>query len=272
MKHHVKPVFIGLILILIFALSACGSSTSGSLSTKELTIGVTGGPHEQIMEQVAKLAKKDRLTIHLKVFNDYNQPNTALDGGDLDASSYETLPFLKAQIKDRGYKITDVFKTVALPMGIYSNKIKHLKDLKKGDKIAIPNDPSSQPRSLTLLEKAGVIKMKPGTQTTGSTRDVASNPKKIQFVAMDPAQITSHLDEVTAAAINSNFAMGAGLTILDDSIDHESLTHNRYPNYFVVRNENKNDEVVKQIKKYYHSDEIKGYIKKTFKGSVVPSW
>ncbi|MCL1632693.1 MetQ/NlpA family ABC transporter substrate-binding protein [Sporolactobacillus sp. CPB3-1] len=267
-----KCLLIGVILIMTFALSACGNSTSGELSTKGLTVGVTGGPHEQIMEQVAKLAKKDGLTIHIKVFNDYNQPNTALDDGDLDASSYETLPFLKAQVKDRGYKITEVFKTVALPMGIYSNKIKDLKDLKNGDKIAIPNDPSSQPRSLTLLEKAGVIKMKPGTQRTGSTRDIISNPKKIKFVSMDPAQITAHLDEVTAAAINSNFAMGSGLTILKDSIYHESLTNNSYPNYFVVRNENKNDKVVKQIEKYYHSEQIESYIRKTFSGSVVPAW
>lgn len=261
----------GLIALIGFALTSC-SSNSGTLSEKEITVGVTGGPHQQIMEQVAKIAKKDGLTIHLKVFNDYNQPNTALDTGDLDASSYQTLPFLKAQIKDRGYKITDVFKTVALPMGIYSNKIKNLKDLKKGDKIAIPNDPSSQPRSLALLEKADVIKMKEGTQRTGSTRDIVSNPKHLEFISMDPAQITSHLDEVTAAAINSNFAMGADLTILNDSIYHESLTHNSYPNYFVVRTKNKNDKVIKQIKSYYHSAQIKAYINKTFHGSVVPAW
>lgn len=272
MKKYVKALSLLLILALAFALSACGNSSSSGLSTKDITVGVTGGPHQQVMEEVAKLAKKDGLTIHLKVFNDYNQPNIALNDNELDANSYQTMPFLKDQIQNKGYKIAAAFKTVAFPMGIYSKSIKNLKDLKNGDKIAVPNDPANELRALQLFEKAGVIKLRTGANVTATKRDVISNPKHLQIIELDAAQLPQQLNEVAAAAINTNFAMGAGLTVLKDSIFHEPLVNNPYPNYFVVRTSDKNDKVVKTIEKYYHSPEVKAFIEKQFGGSVVPEW
>ncbi|MFT8871844.1 MAG: MetQ/NlpA family ABC transporter substrate-binding protein [Sporolactobacillus sp.] len=271
MKKTLKVLSALAVLSLIFVLTACGSTSSG-LSDHTVTIGVTGGPHEQIMEQVAKLAKKDGLTIHLKVFNDYNQPNTALNDKNLDANSYQTMPFLKNQIQNKGYKISAAFKTVAFPMGIYSKSIKKLSQLKEGDKIAVPNDPANELRALQLFEKAGVIKLKKGSDITSTKRDVISNPKHLDIVELDAAQLPAQLSQVAAAAINTNFAMGAGLTVLKDSIFHEPLVNNPYANYFVVRTANKNDKVIKQIEEYYHSKTIKAYIQKQFGGSVVPAW
>jgi D-methionine transport system substrate-binding protein len=258
--------------LLLVTLSACSGNTSESLSTKEITVGVTSGPHQQVMEEVAKVAKKDGLTIHLKSFNDYNQPNIALNDGDLDANSYQTMPFLKDQIKNKHYKIAAVFKTVAFPMGIYSKSIKDLKNLQDGDKIAVPNDSANELRGLQLFEKAGVIKLKKGAGVTSTKRDVVGNPKHLKIVELDAAQLPKQLNEVAAAAINTNFAMGAGLTVLKDAIYHENLVNNPWPNYFVVRTTNKNDKVVKRLKNYYQSPEVKAYIKKTFGGSVVPAW
>ncbi|RYL92663.1 MetQ/NlpA family ABC transporter substrate-binding protein [Sporolactobacillus sp. Y61] len=275
MRHLRKVLSAAFIFILVFVLSACGNgsgSSSGELSTKEVTVGVTSGPHQQVMEQVVKLAKKDGLTIHLKSFNDYNQPNIALNDGSLDANSYQTMPFLKDQIKNKNYKITDAFATVAYPLGIYSKAIKDLDQLKKGDKIAVPNDPANELRGLQLFEKAGVIKLKKGSGVTATKRDVVENPKNLEIIEMDAAQLPKQLDEVAAAAINTNFAMGAGLTVLKDAIFHEPLKNNPYPNYFVVRTENKDDEVIGKIKKYYQSQEVKDYIQKQFGGSVVPAW
>lgn len=271
MKKVTKLLAIGLSLALIFVLGACGNS-SKELSTKKITVGVTGGPHQQIMEKVAKLAKKDGLDIKLKVFNDYNTPNTALSDKELDANSYQTLPFLKDQIKNKHYKITQVFKTVVFPMGIYSKKIKSLKDLKKGDKIGVPNDPANEIRALQLFQSAGVIKLKKGVNQTATKKDVVENKLNLQIVELDAAQLPSQLNQFAAAAINTNFAMGAGLTLNKDAIFHEPLKNNPWSNYFVVRTENKNDKVVKELKKYYQSPEVKKFIAEKFDGSVVPSW
>ncbi|AEN90512.1 D-methionine ABC transporter, D-methionine-binding protein [Priestia megaterium WSH-002] len=272
MKKVTKAIGLTLVAASLLVSAACGKSEAQTLDSKKITIGVTGGPHQQITEQVKKLAKKDGIDITVKVFNDYNTPNTALDQHDLDSNNYQTLPFLKQQVEDKNYKITDVFKTVAFPMGIYANSIKNVSDLKKGDKIAVPNDPSNEYRALKLFESAGVIKLKDGVKTTATKKDVSENKLDLQIVELEASQLPSQLDEVAAAAINTNFAMGAGLSINNDAIYHEKIKNNPYPNYFVVRTKNKQDEIIDKLEKYYHSDTIRTYIEKEFKGSVVPAF
>lgn len=273
MKKLTKGLGILLASSLILGLAACGGgSDDKALSTKEITIGTTAGPHQQIAEEVQKLAKKDGLEIKIKTFDDYNTPNTALNDGDLDTNNYQTIPFLEQQKKDKGYKLDVAFKTVAFPMGVYSNDIKDLKNLKKGDKIAVPNDPSNEYRGLKLFEDAGIIKLKDGVEEKATKKDIAENPLDLEIVELEASQIPAQLDEVAAAAINTNFAMGAGLSINEDAIYNEPTENNPYPNVFVVRTENKEDEVVKTLEKYYHSDDVREFIEKEFNGSVVPAF
>lgn len=136
----------------------------------------------------------------------------------------------------------------------------------------MPNDPSNEYRALKLFEAAGVIKLKEGVEEKATKKDVAENKLDLEIVELEASQIPSQLGEVAAAAINTNFAMGAGLTINDDAIFHEEIENNPYPNYVVVRTENKDDEVVKQLEKYFHSDEIRQFIEEEFNGSVVPAF
>src|SRR5215475_13378738 len=125
-----------------------------------IKVGVTGGPHEQVMEVVKSVAAKNGLTIKIVEFSDYVQPNAALAGGDLDANSYQHGPYLDAQVKDRGYKLIKIADTVTFPMGIYSKKLKSLAALPNGARIAVPNDPTNGGRALLLLQKQGLIKLR----------------------------------------------------------------------------------------------------------------
>ncbi|WP_461240563.1 MetQ/NlpA family ABC transporter substrate-binding protein [Paucilactobacillus sp. N302-9] len=258
-------------LLTIGGLAGCGNSKSKELSDKTITVGVTGGPHEIIMQKVKELAKKDGLNVKIKTFSDYNTPNSSLSSGDLDANSYQTIPFLKQQEKDKSYKFEIAFNTVAFPMGIYSNKVKNLSDLKDGDSIAVPNDPANETRALKLFEKAGVIKIKKGVGQNATKNTIASNPKHLKIVELDAAQLPKQLDEVTAAAVNGNFAYASGLSKKAKPIYHEKYANNPYPNVFVVQKGHKNDKVIKQLKKYYHSKTVTNYINKEFGGSVVVS-
>ncbi|BAP86733.1 lipoprotein [Paucilactobacillus hokkaidonensis JCM 18461] len=258
-------------VLVVGGLAGCGNSSSKELSDKTITIGVTGGPHEQITQQVKKLAKKDGLDVKIKVFSDYNTPNSSLSSGDLDANSYQTLPFLKQQERDKNYKFTTAFKTVAFPMGIYSNSLKSLSDLKDGDSIAVPNDPANETRALELFQKAGVLKIKKGVGQNATKNTIASNPKHLKIVELDAAQLPKQLDEVTAAAVNGNYAYSSGLSKKSKPIYHEKYKNNPYPNYFVVQSGHKDDKVIKQLDKYYHSKTVKNYIDKAFGGSVVVS-
>ena len=185
---------------------------------KPLKIGVTAGPHAQIFEQVKKIAEKDGLKIQIVEFSDYIQPNAALAAGDLDANSYQHKPFLDQQVKDRGYKLVSVGYTVNYPIGIYSKKVKDLKDLKEGARFGIPNDPTNGGRVLLVLQDLGLVKLKPDAGLKATPLDVTDNPKKIKFVELEAAQLPRSLDDLDVSAINTNFALSAGLNPQKDAI------------------------------------------------------
>jgi len=265
----------GLFLLIALLLVGCSGQSGGEakkLSDHQLVIGVTAGPHEQIMEKVKEVAKKDGLDIEIKVFEDYVMPNIALAEKDLDVNSFQTKPYLEQFKKDRHLDLVDVFNTVTFPMGIYSNKIKNIKDIPNGAKLGVPNDPVNEERALQLFEKAGVIQLKRDKAGNHLTpKDIVANPKHVQFVELEASQIPRQLDELTAAAINTNFAMEHGFVPSRDSIFMESKD-SPHVNVIAVRRENQNDPVIEKLKKAYHSPEVKAFIEKKFKGSVIPSW
>ncbi|MCS6474225.1 MetQ/NlpA family ABC transporter substrate-binding protein, partial [Burkholderia thailandensis] len=142
------------------ALGAVALFATAHAQAETIKVGVTGGPHAQIMDVVKKVAAKSGLDIRVVEFSDYVQPNAALASGDLDANSYQHDPYLQAQVKDRGYKLIKVADTVTFPMGIYSKRVKSLAELKPGARVAVPNDPTNGGRALLLLQKQGLLKLR----------------------------------------------------------------------------------------------------------------
>jgi len=235
---------------------------------KPIKVGVTAGPHAQIFEQVKKLAEKDGLKIQIVEFSDYIQPNAALAAGDLDANSYQHKPFLDQQVKDRGYKIVSVGYTVNFPIGIYSKKVKSLGELKEGAKFGIPNDPTNGGRVLLVLQDKGLIKLKPGAGLKATPLDVLENPKKLKFVELEAAQLARSLDDLDAAAINTNYALPAGLHPGKDAIAQENAK-SPYVNLIAVREQDQAKPWVAKLVKLYQSEEIRKFIQTEFKGAVV---
>ncbi|SAL56926.1 MetQ/NlpA family ABC transporter substrate-binding protein [Caballeronia humi] len=239
-----------------------------------LKIGTMSGPDAQIWTEVTKVAARDGLKLKVIEFNDYVQPNAALDAGDLDANGFQHQPFLDSQIKQRGYKIVNVGLTYVSPMGFYSKKLKSLKDLPQGAKVGIQNDPSNGNRALLLLQKYGVIKLKAGAGTNGSNAtplDVAENPKKIKLVELDAAQLPRTLSDLDAASINTDYAVKAGLSPVKDAIAIEDLK-GPYANLIAVREQDRSKPWVKKLVAAYESPEVKQYIDTQFKGAIIPSF
>ena len=237
---------------------------------KPLKIGVTGGPHAQLFEQVKKIAEKDGLKIQIVEFSDYIQPNAALAAGDLDANSYQHKPFLDQQVKDRGYKIVNVGYTVNFPIGLYSKKVKSLAELKEGARFGIPNDPTNGGRVLLVLQDKGLIKLKPDAGLKATPLDVVENPKKLKFVELDAAQLPRSLDDLDASAVNTNYALSAGLNP-KDAIAQEAAK-SPYVNLLAVREQDKDKPWVAKLVKAYHSEEIRKYVQAEFKGAVLPGF
>ena len=234
-------------------------------------IAVTPGPHAQILEAVKPVAAKKGIDLKIVEFSDYVVPNQALDAGEIEANSFQNQPYLDNQVKDRGYKIVPVGLTVNFPLGIYSKKHKSWAEVPDGAKIAIQNDPTNGGRSLLLLQDKGVIKLKPGVGFKPTVLDIAENPKKLQFVEIDAAQTPRSLDDVAAAAINTNYATQAGLDPVKDPILKED-PKGPYVNLLAVRAVDKDKPWVKDLVDAYHTDEVKAFVLEKFKGAVLPAW
>lgn len=259
------------LLTTAIALLAASTLQVALAQDKPLKIGVTAGPHAQIFEQVKKIAEKDGLKIQIIEFSDYVQPNAALNAGDLDANSYQHKPYLDQQIKDRGYKFVPVGYTVNFPIGLYSKKVKTLAELKEGAKFGIPNDPTNGGRVLLVLQDQGLIKLKPEAGLKATPLDVVSNPKKLKFVELDAAQLPRSLDDLDASAINTNYALSAGLHPGKDAIAQESAK-SPYVNLIAVREADKDKPWVAKLVKAYQSEEVRKFIITEFKSAVVPGF
>ncbi len=256
----------------IFA-AGCGGSDNNSASSdkKEIKMGVTAGPHAEVMEEVAKEAAKQGITIKIVEFNDYVQPNKALAEKDLDMNSMQHQPYLDNVVKKQGLKLASIGKTIILPMAVYSHKYKDIKEVADGAKVTIPNDPTNGARALLLLQQAGLIKLKNGNSVDASVPDITENPKNLQFVELDAAQIPRSLDDTDLACVNTNYAIPAGLNPQKDSILVESKD-SPYANVMVVREEDKDNATYQKVLAIYQSEPIKKFIADHFQGTILPAF
>ncbi|WP_031585286.1 MetQ/NlpA family ABC transporter substrate-binding protein [Selenomonas bovis] len=277
-----KKVF-ALIAALAFsalALAGCGSqqsassgaSSAASSGAKTLKVGATAVPHAEILEAAKPLLEKEGITLEIVEFNDYVQPNLALNDKELDANFFQHEPYLKNFMDEhKEVKLKNAAGIHIEPMGVYSKKIKKLDELKDGATIAIPNDPTNGGRSLLLLEKAGIIKLKEGVGEKATVGDIAENKKNIKFQEVEAAQVPRTLDDVDAAVINSNFAMQVNLDPTKDAMFIEDST-SPYVNIIAVREGDENHPEIQALIKVLHSDEIKQFITEKYKGAVVPAF
>ena len=250
----------------VFAVAANGASAAETIK-----IGVTPGPHAEILEVVKPIAAKKGLNIEILEFSDYVIPNTALDSGELQANSFQNAPFLDNQKADRGFKIESVALTVNFPLGIYSRKHKSWAEIPDGATIAIQNDPTNGGRSLLLLQDKGIIKLKDGVGYKPSVNDIVANPKKLKFIEVEAAQTARSLDDVDAASINTNYATQANLNPGKDAILQED-PKGPYVNLIAVRSADKDKPWVKTLIESYHTPEVKKFVLDKYKGSVIPAW
>lgn len=255
---------IGLILATLIVLAACG----GGGNNKKVTLGVASNDIAA-WEKVKELAKKENIDIEIKHFSDYNVPNKALSDGDIDMNAFQHFAFLNEYKKaHKDAKIEAISTTVLAPLGIYSKKVKDIKDIKDGAEVTIPNDVSNQARALKLLESAGLLKLKDNFGLNGTIKDIQSNPKNIKIKAVDAQQTARALDDVDFSVINNGVATKAGLNAKKDPIYLEKITSDAvkpYINIVAVNSKDKDNKTFKKIIELYHGKEAQEALKKDTK-------
>lgn len=271
-KIKVSVIALALIL-LVGALAGCSKSTVTEGDKKTIKLGINGAETEVWTYIKEELAKED-ITLEVISFGDYTRPNLALSEGEIDINSFQHYAFFNKFKEEHNLDLTAIGETVIAPIGLYSSKIKDVKEMKANDKIAIPNDATNGGRTLILLQTAGLIKVDPAIGNLPTLKDIIENPLNLEIIEVDAATTPRMLDDVAASAINSGVAVDAGFTPTIDSIFLEPIDENTKPyiNIFAVRTEDKDNPLYKRLIELYQTDKVKEIIDRIYKGSQVTTW
>ncbi|RAZ56795.1 MetQ/NlpA family ABC transporter substrate-binding protein [Campylobacter hyointestinalis] len=252
------------------AMALIATSFISAAFAEVIKVGATPIPHAEILEFIKPELKKEGYELEIKVFNDYVVPNLAVEDGDLDANYFQHIPYLNEFNANKG---THLVKTAGVhlePMGIYSKKIKSLKDLKDGATVSIPNDPTNESRALDVLVNAKLIEVDNSVKLR-TPLDITKNSKNLKFKELEAATLPRTLDDVDIAVINTNFAMNANLNPTKDALALESKD-SPYVNIVVVKEGNQNSKKIKALDAALNTKAVKDFIADKYKGAIIPAF
>lgn len=250
--------------VAVFGLTA--TATPSFAADKTIKVGIMSGEDEDVWRVVAAEAAKKGLKVEPVVFNDYTQPNEALERGEIDANAFQHKPYLDNQVKQHGYHIVVAGYTGIWPIGLYTKKYKTVAELPKGAVIGVPNDPSNEGRALLVLQHEGIIKLKDGASILATAADVAENPKNVEIKELDAGIVGRSIDDLDAAVVNTDWALKSGLEA-KDRIAQEQTDGNPYRNFIAVKQDNENEAWVKTLVAAYQNDAVKAEFDKVYKGT-----
>jgi D-methionine transport system substrate-binding protein len=274
--------FITLLLVLGVVLTGCGAGAPAAESGVEsqaaasgatLKIGASPVPHAEILQYVKdNLAQQAGLNIEIQEFTDYVQPNLALNDQQIDANFFQHVPYMEDQSKQRGINMVAVTSVHIEPLGIYSNKLKSVQELRDQAVVAIPNDATNGGRALQLLAANGLITLEEGVGTAATVQDVTGNPKQLQIEELEAAQLPRALDDADLAVINMNYALEASLQPKTDALALEAGKDNPYANVLAVLPDRQADPNIQKLAQLLNSPEVKQFIEEKYQGAVLPAF
>lgn len=270
-----------LALTMAFALCACGDGESAATEPSggeqagepvTLKVGATPAPHAEILEVVRDILAEQNITLEIAQYNDYNTPNDSVEDGSLDANYFQHITYMNDYNSSNGTHLVSVGAVHYEPFGLYAGRTASIDALADGAQIAVPNDATNEARALLLLEQEGLITLADGVGINATRLDIVENPKNLEIVELEAAQIPAQLESVDLAVINGNYAIDAGLSISDAlAIEaNDGAAAEAYANVLAVKEGRENDEAIQALYAALCSDQVKEFINDTYAGAVVP--
>ena len=257
-----------LALCLCLSLAACGPKNE----EKTIKVGATPAPHAEILEVIKEALAAEGWTLEIVEFNDYVQPNQALEDGELDANYFQHVLYLNQFNDEYGTHLVNAGGIHYEPFGIYAGKTSSLAALADGAKIGVPNDATNEARALLLLEQEGLIVLKEGVGLNATKADIVDNPHNYEIVEINAELLPASLPDLDIAVINGNYAIDAGLKVSEalaiESAEGQATEY--YQNVIAVKEGNENSEKIQALLKALKSDAVKKFIQDTYNGAVVP--
>ena len=263
-----KIIAVILALALVLSLAACNQKDAD----KVIKIGATPAPHAEILEVIKEALAAEGWTLEIVEFNDYVQPNLALEDGELDANYFQHVLYLNQFNAENNTHLVSAGGIHYEPFGIYAGKCSSLASLPDGAKIGVPNDATNEARALLLLEQEGLIQLKAGVGLDATKDDIVSNPHNYVIEEINAELLPASLPDLDIAVINGNYAIDAGLKVSEalaiEAADGAATEY--YQNIIAVKEGNENSEKIQALIKALQSDEVKSFINETYEGAVVP--
>lgn len=262
-----KKILTGLVLLA----AASFQVQAQSQAQQTLQVAATAVPHAEILEFIKPTLAVQGVNLQVRVFTDYVQPNVQVNEGRLDANFFQHQPYLTEFNRSRATQLVSVAGVHVEPFGAYSSKYQSLADLPQRAQIAIPNDATNGGRALLLLQKAGLITLKPEAGITATPRDIQDNPKRLRFRELEAATLPRILNQVDLALINTNYALEAGLNPSEDALVIEG-SDSPYVNILVAREDAQDNPALKQLVAALKTEAVRDFIKQKYQGAVVPAF
>ena len=254
------------------AASSAAESTNDLAGTK-LVVAASPTPHAEILEVAKELLAEQGITLEIKEFSDYVQPNLVTENGEVDANYFQHTPYLDSFNAENGTHLVSVGAIHYEPFGIYPGKSNDLANIADGATIAVPNDTTNEARALQLLAAQGIITVREGAGLTATVNDIEENPHNVKIQEIEAAQLPRTVQDVDFAVINGNYAMEAGFSVGKDALateDASSEAAQTYANILVVKEGNENSPAIQALLTALQSDKVRDYINETYDGAVVP--
>lgn len=243
---------------------------SGEMET--IVVGASPAPHAEILEAAREVLAAKGYNLEIQEYTDYVIPNEALDSGDIDANYFQHKPYLDSFNENNGTDLVSLGPVHYEPFGIYAGKTTDLSQLPDGATVLVPNDVTNEARALLLLQDQGLLTLKEDAGLEATRNDIVENPKNLEIVELEAAQLPRTLSDCDIAVINGNYAIDAGLKMADAlaTEDSESLAATTYCNVVAVRAGDENTDKSKALYEALTSPEVKEFMEETYQGAVVP--
>jgi len=251
--------------------AACSPSAPSAGQDAPLQVAATAVPHAEILEVVKPILAEQGITLNVRVFSDYVQPNDLVAQGQMDLNYFQTEPYLEAYNRDRGTRLVPLAGIHIEPFAAYSRRYPSLDALPDGAQVVIPNDPSNNSRALILLHRNGLITLKDPDNALSTLHEIVDNPKHLAFRELDAAMLPRVLDQVDLALINTNYALDAGLNPRADALAIEDKD-SPYVNFVVGLADKRDDPRVNALLQALTSEQVRAYIQAEYHDAVVPAF
>lgn len=276
---NIKKLFLSAVVstLALSSLTACDDKNASSKEDltvpKVIKVGVVPGPYREILDiYLNPVVKKKGHELKFVEFTDWVQPDSSLESGDIDANLFQHQLYLEGIVKNQGLHLSSVVNFPTLGIFVFSDKFNSLDSIENGSLVGIPNDPVNLARALRVARDLKLITLNAEKDDQkASLADIEQNPKQLNFVVMEAAQLPRSLDSVAVAFVPGNYAYAAKLD-LSKAIGKETVAE---PIKLVVAvQDHRVNGVGKFLKEAVLDPEFKKGVDSdpVFKNFAMPNW